>query len=108
MTMETYAERLQRRKEQKMSNYDMDEIERQRERERMSRGIRPEIGKDEESWTAVDIELPDEDFMRIAQEAHERAITFNKMINIILKDGIKNAEYRFEHQSKPQLLNEDK
>ena len=106
--METYAERLQKRKEQKMSNYDMDEIERQRERERMSRGIRPEIGKDEESWTAVDIELPDEDFMRIAQEAHERDITFNKMINIILKDGIKNAEYRFEHQSKPQLLNEDK
>ena len=106
--METYAERLQKRKEQKMSNYDLDEIERLRERERMSRGIRPvELGKDETPYTAVDIELPDEDFMRIAQEAHERDITFNKMINIILKDGIKNAEYRFEHQSKPQLLNED-
>ena len=98
-----------------MTNYDMDEIERQRERERRSRGIRPkdeghsvEIGKNEEPWTAVDIELPDDDFMRIAREAHERDITFNKMINIILKDGIKNAEYRFEHQSKPQLLNEDK
>ncbi|MCH2405708.1 MAG: hypothetical protein MK200_05900 [Nitrosopumilus sp.] len=91
-----------------MTNYDLDEIERQREREKMSRGIRPELGKEEEPWTAVDIELPDEDFMRIAQEAHERDITFNKMINIILKDGIKNAEYRFEHQSKPQLLNEDK
>ena len=39
--METYAERLQKRKEQKMSNYDLDEIERQREREKMSRGIRP-------------------------------------------------------------------
>ena len=113
--METYAERLQKRKEQKMSNYDLDEIEILRERERISRGIRPEdgshsveIGKDEKPWTAVDIELRDEDFTMIALEAHERDITFNKMINIILKDGIKQAQYRFEHQSKPQLLNEDK
>ena len=95
-----------------MTNYDMDEIERQRERERRSRGIKPdwpqsvEIGKDEEPWTAVDIELKDEDFMRIAREAHERDITFNKMVHIILKDGINKAEYRFEHDNKPQLLNE--
>ena len=107
--METYAERLQKRKEQKMSNYDLDEIERLKEREKMSRGIRPvELGKDENPWTAVDIELRDEDFTMIALEAHERDITFNKMINIILKDGIKQVEYRFEHDNKPQLLNEDK
>ena len=110
--METYAERLQKRKEQKMSNYDMDEIERQRERERMSRGIRPEnqsveIGKDEEPWTAVDIELKDEDFMKIAREAHERDITINKMVGLIIKDGLGKVEYRFEHHPKPQLLNED-
>ena len=86
---------------------DRDEIERQRERERRSRGIRPEIGKEEEPWEAVDIELKDKDFMKIAREAHKRDITINKMINIILKDGIKNAEYRFEHDSKPQLLNEE-
>ena len=96
-----------------MSNYDIDEIERLKKRERMSRGIRPEtqsveIGKDEKPLTAVNIELRDEDFTMIALEAHERDITFNKMINIILKDGIKQAQYRFEHQSKPQLLNEDK
>ena len=96
-----------------MSNYDMDEIERLKERERRSRGIKPnwpqsvELGKDEKPFTAVDIELPDDDFMRIAREAHERDITFNKMVNIILRDGIKHAEYRFEHQPKPQLLNED-
>ena len=112
--METYADRLQKRKENTMTNYDMDEIERQRERERRSRGIKPnwpqsvEIGKDEKPFTAVDIELPDDDFMRIAREAHERDITFNKMVNIILKDGINQAEYRFEHDNKPQLLNEDK
>jgi len=123
--METYAERMRkqgnkqemetsiRKAKEKMSNYDMDEIERQRERERKSRGIKPEnqsveIGKDEEPWTAVDIELKDEDFMRIAREAHERDITFNKMVHIILKDGIKHAEYRFEHNPKPQLLTENK
>ena len=107
--METYAERLQKRKEGAMTNYDMDEIERQRERERRSRGIRSvELGKDEKPFTAVDIELPDDDFMRIAREAHERDITFNKMVNIILKDGINQAEYRFEHGNKPEFLSEDK
>ena len=90
-----------------MTNYDMDEIERLKEREKMSRGIRSvELGKDEKPFTAVDIELPDDDFMRIAREAHERDITFNKMINIILKNGIKDAQHRFEHDSRPQLLNE--
>ena len=111
--METYAERLQKRKEQKMSNYDLDEIERQRERERMSRGIRPEnqsveLGKDETPYTAVDIEISYNDFRRVALQAHERDITFNKMVGLILKDGLGKAEYRFEHDNKPQLLNEDK
>ena len=107
--IETYADRLQKRKEGAMTNYDMDEIERQRERERRSRGIRSvEIGKDETPYTAVDIELSDEDFRRVAFQAHERDITFNKMVGLILKDGLGKAEYRFEHQSKPQLLNEDK
>ena len=91
-----------------MTNYDMDEIERHRERERRSRGIRSEIGKEEEPWTAVDIEVEDEDFLKIAQEAHARDITFNKMINIILKTGINDAQHRFEHDSRPELLNETK
>ena len=110
--METYAQRLQKRKEDAMSNYDMDEIERLREREKRSRGIKPdwpksvELGKDETPHTAVDIELSDEDFMGVALQAHERDITFNKMINIILKDSIKQTEYKFEHDNKPQLLNE--
>ena len=107
--METYAERLQKRKENTMTNYDMDEIERQRERERRSRGIRSvELGKDETPHTAIDIELSDDDFKRVALQAHERDITFNKMVGLILKDGLDKVEYRFEHQSNPQLLNEDK
>ena len=96
-----------------MTNYDMDEIERQRERERRSRGIKPEtrsieLGKDEIPHTAVDIELSDVDFKRVALQAHERDITFNKMVGLILKDGLGKTEYRFEHDNKPQLLNEDK
>ena len=91
-----------------MTNYTMDEIERQRERERRSRGIKPEIGKEEEPWIAVGVELKDKDFLKIAHEAHARDITFNKMINIILKNGIKDAQYRFEHDSRPELLNETK
>ena len=111
--IETYAERLQKRKENTMTNYDMDEIERQRERERRSRGIKPEtrsieLGKDEIPHTAVDIELSDDDFKRVALQAHERDITFNKMVGLILKDGLGKSEYRFEHDNKPQLLNEDK
>ena len=99
-----------------MTNYDMDEIERQRERERRSRGIRPEnewpksveIGKDEAPHTSIDIELPDDDFRRIALQAHERDITFNKMALLILKDGLQSVEDGFEHDIKPQLLNEGK
>ena len=83
-----------------MTNYDLDEIERQREREKKSRGIRSE----DEMKNRVEVE--DEDFLKIAQEAHARDITFNKMINIILKTGLKDAEYRFEHDPKPLLLNE--
>ena len=106
--METYAERLQKRKEQKMSNYDMDEIERQKERERRSRGIRSvELGKDEKPQRVVDIEITDDDFRRVALQAHERDITINKMVGLIIKDGLGKVEYRFEHHSKPQLLNED-
>ena len=109
--MKTYAEILKEREEKYMSNYDMDEIERQRERERRSRGIRPgtqsvEIGKDETPHTTIDIELSDDCFRRIALQAHERDITFNKMAILILRDGLSKTEYRFEHDNKPQLLNE--
>ena len=118
MTMETYAELLNKREKEAMSNYDMDEIERQREREKRSRGIRSiekvrsvvEIGKDDTPHTAVDIEITDDDFKRVALQAHERDITFNKMVGLILKDGLqlhaRSSEYRFEHGSKPQVLKE--
>ena len=109
--METYAEILQKRKENTMTNYDMDEIERQSDNKEIKQRNWPksvELGKDETPHTAVDIELSDDDFRRVALQAHERDITFNKMVGLILKDGLSKVEYKFEHDNKPQLLNEDK
>ena len=104
MTMETYAERLQKRKEEKMSNYDMDEIERERDRNAFTS---VKIGDEEpEPEAAVTIELPDDVVLKLALQAHERDITLNKMCGIVLKDGLKDFEYRFEHQTKPQVLKE--
>ena len=102
MTIETYAEILQKRKRGKMSNYDMDEIERERDRNSFAS---VKIG-DEEPEAAVTVELPDDVVLKLALQAHERDITLNKMCGIVLKDSLKNLEYRYEHQSKPQVLKE--
>ena len=99
--METYAERLQKRKRGKMSNYDMDEIERERDRNAFAS---VKIGEEPEA--AVTVELPDDVVLKLALQAHERDITLNKMCGIALKDSLKNLEYRYEHQSKPQVLKE--
>ena len=101
MTIETYAERLQKRKEEKMSNYDMDEIERQKEREQRSRGIKPKGGTQ-----SVEIELSDDDLLILTLAAHDRDITLNQLCNSVLADSLKDLEYRFEHQTKPIVLKE--
>ena len=108
--METYAELLLRKEREVMTNYSQDEDD--RINDRLTRAKRNsvssvELGKDETPHTAVDIELSDNDFKRVALQAHERDITFNKMVGLILKDGLGKAEHRFEHDNKPQLLNED-
>ena len=95
-----------------MTNYDMDEIERKMGK-RSSRGIKSdwpksiELGKDEMPHTAIDVEIPDEDFIKLAHAAHTRDITVNKMVNILLRSSMKDLDYRYEHNNKPQLLNED-
>ena len=112
--MTTINVEILKKRIEEMSNYDMDEIERLKEREKRSRGIKPnwpqsvKLGKDETPHTAVDIELSDNDFKRVALQAHERDITFNKMVGLILKDGLQSSEHRFEHESlhKPQVLKE--
>ena len=89
-------------REEKMSNYDMDEIEREKDRNSFAS---VKIG-DEEPEAAVTVELPDDVVLKLALQAHERDITLNKMCGIVLKDSLKNLEYRYEHQSKPQVLKE--
>ena len=101
--METYAERLQKRKRGKMSNYDMDEIERERDRNAFAS---VKIGDVEPKECSIEIELPDEDLIKLALAAHDRDITLNQLCNSVLKDSLKDLEYRFEHQTKPQVLKE--
>ena len=102
-----------------MTNYSQDEDDRRRDRQaradranvftkERNRAQSVKIGNDETPQRVVDIEITDDDFRRVALQAHERDITINKMVGLILKDGLGKAEYRFEHDNKPQLLNEDK
>ena len=101
--METYAERLQKRKREKMSNYDMDEIERERDRNAFASA---KVSIPEGSEAVVSVELPDKIILKLALQAHERDITLNKMCGIVLKSSLKDLEYRYEHQSEPQVLKE--
>ena len=101
--METYAERLQKRKRGKMSNYDMDEIEREKDRNAFAS---VKIGNPKEATTEAEIELSDNDLLILTLAAHDRDITLNQLCNSVLKDSLKDLEYRFEHQTKPQVLKE--
>ena len=103
MTMETYAERLQKRKEEKMTNYDMDEIERKKDRNAFAS---VKIGEPKEATTEVEIELSNDDLLILTLAAHDRDITLNQLCNSVLRASLKDLDYRFEHQTKPQVLKE--
>ena len=100
--METYAERLQKRKENTMTNYDMDEIERERDRNSFA-SVKVRVP---EGTTSVEIELSTDDLLVLTLAAHDRDITLNQLCNSVLADSLKDLEYRFEHQTKPQILKE--
>ena len=92
-----------------MTNYSQDEEDRINDRlTRAKRNVvnSVEIGKDEKPQRVVDIEITDDDFRRVALHAHERDITINKMVGLIIKDGLGKVEHRYEHDNKSQLLNE--
>jgi len=89
-----------------MTNYDMDEMERQRDKEnRMtskttkSRVIQPE------PQAAITLEISDDMVLKLSLLAHDRGITLNKMIHIALKKGLSSVDNTFKTTS-PQLLNE--
>ena len=115
--METYAELLLRKEREVMTNYSQDEDDRRRDRQERAdranvftkernRTQSVEIGKDEKPHNAVDIEISDDDLIKVALQAHERDITINKMVGLIIKDGLGKVEHRYEHDNKSQLLNE--
>ena len=107
MTMETYAERLQKReKENTMTNYDMDEIERERDRNAFASVKIGETEKKSEEFQSVEIDIPDDDLIKLALAAHDRDITLNQLCNNILAKSLTDLDYRFEHQSKPTVLKE--
>ena len=108
MTMETYKERLQKRKGEKMSNYDMDEIERERDRNAFAsaKGKTSVTLQDDEKLQTVEIEMDKNDLLKLALAAHDRDITLNKMCSHIIADSMDSLDYRFEHQTKPQVLKE--
>ena len=54
----------------------------------------------------IEFDLPDKDILKLALLAHEKDVTLNVFINDVLSQGIKDGEYRFEHDTRPQLLNE--
>ena len=98
-----------------MTNYDMDELRRRGEIPddyvnsadvEKRREFAKDIIENEKSEAEVTVELPDEVVLKLALQAHERDITLNKMCHIVLRDSLKDLEYRYEHQSKPQVLKE--
>ena len=120
--METYAERL-KRKENTMTNYDMDELRRQGkipDPERRAdydgalgqtdttekrRAFAQDI-IDSKKTTNVEIEISDHDLLHLAKAAHDRDITLNQLCIDILKSSFDDLDYRFEHSSKPVVLKE--
>ena len=106
MVMETYADILRKRKEEKMTNYTMDEIEREREDRNAFASVK--IREPKEATTEVEIELSSDDLLILALAAHDRDITLNQLVNNVLRDSLKNFEYKSEHENKPVFLSENK
>jgi len=100
--METYAERLNQYEKEKMSNYDMDEIERQRDREKRSRGI---VLQDSSS---IEIDLDKGDALKLALQAHDKKVTLNQHIIDVLTDQLLDTKevLRNAPRGNPELLKE--
>ena len=65
------------------------------------------VEKPEEKFETVEFEISDDLFLKVAKAAHDRDITFNTMVIIIMKKSIEDLEYRFDHDPKPAFLTED-
>ena len=109
--LETYAEKLHNEEKEKMPNYDMDQLRREgkipahQKRKKFAEDI---IESEKDKTVDIELELSDGDFLHLAKAAHERNITLNQLCVDVLKSSFNDLDYRFEHQLKPQLLNETK
>jgi len=54
-------------------------------------------------YEEIEIELDDEHFMFLALEAHEKHMTFNKLVNIKLKQEIKRVEKMSKEEQKEYI-----
>jgi len=107
MTIETYAERLRKKRKAGMTNYDLDEIERERDRNAFASAKSTSVSlQDDEAFQTVEIEIDHKDLLKLALAAHDRDITLNKMCSTIIVDSMDSLDYKFEHQTKPQVLKE--
>ena len=57
----------------------------------------------ERKYETFKIDMTDYLFLRVAKEAHARDVTFNDMVHTIIKDGLQDAEYIFDHDTKPSI-----
>ena len=60
----------------------------------------------EEKMKSIELDISDDVFLKLAMQAHERHVTLNTHIIDVIKDKLKDAEYQFENENKPQLLTE--
>ena len=88
-----------------MTNYEVDERERQEKRERAEK-IRQEEDIDYRGGSAINLEIPDDMFVKLAVAAHEKDITLNKYIALTLKKSLRDSDYQYEHPNKRQILKE--
>ena len=94
-----------------MADYNRDEMRRQEQIEdsmEKSKEWPKSIKIGEKEYETFEIDISDDLFLRVAKQAHERDITFNVMVHSLIKDGLTTAEYKFEHENKPQFLTEYK
>ena len=59
-----------------------------------------------EEMKSIELDISDDVFLKLAMQAHERHVTLNTHIIDVIKDKLKDAEYQFENEDKPQLLTE--
>ena len=60
----------------------------------------------EEEMKSIELDISDDVFLKLAMQAHERNVTLNTHIIDVIKDKLKDSEYKFEHGNNPQFLTE--